>query len=92
MRLTQGRAARSAARVPFSADDVLYSAMPLFHGNALNAAVFPAWACGSTIALRRRFSASGFLPDIRESGATFFNTRRTGDRPHRGHRTDRVGP
>jgi len=74
VRLTQGRAARSAARVPFSSDDVLYSAMPLFHGNALNAAVFPAWACGSTIALRRKFSASGFLPDIRESGATFFNS------------------
>ena len=90
VRMTQGRAARSAARVPFSSDDVLYSAMPLFHGNALNAAVFPAWACGSTIALRRKFSASGFLPDIREIGRHVLQHGRTGDRPHRGHRTDRA--
>ncbi len=44
-------------------EDVLYSAMPLFHGNALSAAVLPALASGATLALRRRFSASGFLPD-----------------------------
>ena len=36
------RRPHAPARVPFSADDVLYSAMPLFHGNALNATVFPA--------------------------------------------------
>src|ERR1019366_2573461 len=29
---------------------------------------------GATLALRRRFSASGFLVDVRETGATFFNT------------------
>ena len=74
VRMTQGRAARAAARVPFSSDDVLYSAMPLFHGNALSAAVLPALASGATLALRRRFSASSFLPDVRESGATFFNS------------------
>jgi fatty-acyl-CoA synthase len=74
VRMTQGRAARSAARVPFREKEVLYSAMPLFHGNALNAAVFPAFAAGCTIVLRARFSASGFLPDIRRYGCTFFNT------------------
>ena len=74
VRMTQGRAARAALRVPFGADEVLYSAMPLFHGNALAAAVFPAFATGATLVLRRRFSASGFLPDVRASGATFFNT------------------
>ena len=58
----------------FSPDDVLYSAMPLFHGNALSAAVLPALASGATLALRRRFSASDFLPDVRECGATFFNS------------------
>ncbi len=74
VRMTQGRAARAASRVGFSPDDVLYSAMPLFHGNALSAAVLPALASGATLALRRKFSASSFLPDVRECGATFFNS------------------
>ncbi len=74
VRMTQGRAARAAARIGFTPDDVLYSAMPLFHGNALSAAVLPAFASGATLVLRRKFSASAFLPDVRESGATFFNT------------------
>ncbi len=74
VRMTQGRAARAATRVPFTGDDVLYAAMPLFHGNALSATIFPWLASGATLALRRRFSASGFLPDIRESGATFSST------------------
>jgi fatty-acyl-CoA synthase len=74
VRMTQGRASRAAARIGFSSEDVLYSAMPLFHGNALSAAVLPALASGATLALRRRFSASAFLPDVAECGATFFNT------------------
>jgi fatty-acyl-CoA synthase len=48
--------------------------MPLFHGNALSAAVLPAVASGATLALRRKFSASSFLADVREVGATYFNT------------------
>jgi fatty-acyl-CoA synthase len=72
--MTQGRAARFAARSQFTNEDVLYSAMPLFHGNALIAAVLPAFASGATIALRRKFSASRFLPDVRQTGATFFNS------------------
>ncbi len=74
VRMTQGRAARAASTMPFTSDDVLYSAMPLFHGNALSAAVLPALATGATLALRRKFSASSFLPDVREVGATYFNT------------------
>lgn len=74
VRMTQGRAAGAASKMPFSSEDVIYSAMPLFHGNALSAAVLPAIATGATLALRRRFSASSFLPDVREVGATYFNT------------------
>lgn len=74
VRMTQGRAARAASGMPFSSDDVIYSAMPLFHGNALSAAVLPAMASGATLALRRRFSASSLLPDVRRVGATYFNT------------------
>ncbi|MEP6625990.1 MAG: AMP-binding protein, partial [Acidimicrobiia bacterium] len=74
VRMTQGRAARSVATAMFTPDDVLYCAMPLYHGNALNANVFPALRSGATIVLRRKFSASGFLPDARRYGVTFFNT------------------
>ena len=72
--MTQGRAARAVAHVDVHADDVLYCAMPLYHGNALNANLFPALRSGATIALRRKFSASGFLPDVQRYDVTFFNT------------------
>jgi fatty-acyl-CoA synthase len=55
------------------AEDVCYLAMPMFHSNALMAGWGPALAAGATIALRRRFSASGFLPDVRRYGVTYFN-------------------
>lgn len=74
VRMTQGRATRTARRMPFRSEDVLYCAMPLFHGNALNAGLFPAFATGARLELRRRFSASAWLPDVRRSGATYFNT------------------
>lgn len=75
VRLSHGRAAAMGVACTWlGPDDVLYSAMPLFHGNALNAIVFPALATGATIALRERFSASGFMPDVRRYGATFFST------------------
>jgi fatty-acyl-CoA synthase len=74
VRMTHGRAVQASGRLPFTPDDVLYSAMPLFHGNALSAAVLPALATGACLVLRRRFSASGFLPDVGRYGCTFFNT------------------
>ncbi len=74
VQLSHGRAARIANATMFTDDDVLYCAMPLFHGNALNAIVFPALASGATVALRERYSASQFMPDVRRYGATFFST------------------
>jgi fatty-acyl-CoA synthase len=59
--------------IKFTPDDVAYNAMPIFHGNALMSALGPCLANGAALAMRRRFSASGFLPDIRRFGATFFN-------------------
>jgi len=47
--------------------------MPMFHGNALMASWAFALGTGATWAIRRRFSASGFLPDVRRFGATYFN-------------------
>jgi fatty-acyl-CoA synthase len=52
--------------------DVCYSPMPLFHGNALMACWSPALAQGATLVLRRRFSASGFLDDVRKYHCTYF--------------------
>jgi len=74
VKMSQGRAARTSSNTSFTADDVLYCSMPLFHGNALHASVFPSLRTGATLVLRRRFSASEFLPDLRTCGATFFNT------------------
>ena len=75
VRVSQGRAARTAADSSraFRPDDVLYCSMPLFHGNALLANLFPALITGASVVLRRRFSASSFGPDIRRHGCTFFN-------------------
>ncbi|WP_200306386.1 long-chain-fatty-acid--CoA ligase [Streptomyces adelaidensis] len=53
-------------------DDVHYICMPMFHGNAVIADWAPALTAGAGIALRRRFSASAFLDDVRAYGATYF--------------------
>jgi len=68
-----GSGGTAAERFGLRQDDVLYESMPLFHGNALMANWAPALALGATVALRRRFSASGFLPDVRRFGATYCN-------------------
>jgi fatty-acyl-CoA synthase len=47
--------------------------MPLFHSNAVLVGWAVAAACQGSMALRRRFSASGFLPDVRRYGATYAN-------------------
>ena len=53
-------------------DDVFYCAMPLFHSNAIMACYSPAVNAHGAFALPEagKFSASGFLPDVRRSGAT----------------------
>lgn len=53
-------------------DDVHYICMPMFHGNAVIADWAPALVAGAGVALRCRFSASGFLDDVRAYGATYF--------------------
>ena len=76
---SQGRLARIGAIVAqmyaLTPEDVCYLSMPLFHSNALMAGWGPALMAGSTFALPSagRFSASGFLPDVRAAGATYFN-------------------
>jgi acyl-CoA synthetase (AMP-forming)/AMP-acid ligase II len=69
-----GRIGRTLAdMVKLGPEDVCYVAMPMFHSNALMAGWAPALAGGATTALRRKFSASGFLTDVRKFGVTYFN-------------------
>jgi fatty-acyl-CoA synthase len=76
VRCTQGRLAaiawRAALGYGFRRDDVCFCPMPLFHGNAVMALWAPAMYVGATVALTRRFSASGFLSDVRRCHATRF--------------------
>ncbi len=77
VRCTQGRLAEIAeAAAPgygYTADDVCYCPMPLFHGNALMALWGPSVMVGSALAVRPRFSASAFIDDVRHFGATKFS-------------------
>lgn len=59
-------------RFSLSAADVCYVSMPLFHSNSVLAGWAVAVAAGATLA-PAKFSASGFLADIREVGATYMN-------------------
>ncbi len=75
--LSQGRLAPMSGRLSqmmgFSPDDVMYEVMPLFHSNAIITGFAPWLVSGATLVLRRKFSASGFLPDVRRYGVTYFN-------------------
>jgi fatty-acyl-CoA synthase len=54
-------------------DDICYVSMPLFHSNAVLVGWSVALACQGSMVLRRKFSASQFLPDIRRYGVTYAN-------------------
>lgn len=69
--LTYGTGAAEAQG--YRTSDVFYVCLPLFHNNALLAALGAALVCGASVALSRRFSVSRFWPEIRDSGATITN-------------------
>ncbi|MET0474130.1 MAG: long-chain-fatty-acid--CoA ligase FadD17 [Mycobacterium sp.] len=62
-----------SGRFGLDRNDTFYLSMPLFHSNAIMAGWAVAVAAGGSIALRRRFSASQFIPDVRRFGATYAN-------------------
>jgi fatty-acyl-CoA synthase len=74
VRCSHGRIARTGAHVASIAalteTDVVYAPLPFFHA----ASVFTGWAgavhAGIPIGTRRRFSASGTMPDVRAFRAT----------------------
>ena len=57
----------------YRVDDILYTCLPLSHGNAFLCCCMPALVAGATIAIGRRFSASRFWQDVRRHRATQFN-------------------
>jgi fatty-acyl-CoA synthase len=54
-------------------DDRAYLSMPMFHSACVMAGWSPTVVAGSSMALRRKFSASAFLDDVRRYGCTWFN-------------------
>ncbi len=52
--------------------DVLYLTLPCYHNNAVTVCWSAALAGGAAIALRRKFSASAFWPDVQRYRATCF--------------------
>lgn len=72
---TTGRLCRTAEyrHMGLGGNDVSYNSMPLFHGNG----IFACWAnplsTGGAFALARKFSASGFVPDLMRYKVTYFN-------------------
>jgi crotonobetaine/carnitine-CoA ligase len=53
-----------------TADDVVWSPLPLFHFNAISCLLTGTLLTGGRAALSRRFSVSGFWPEIDRTGAT----------------------
>ncbi len=61
------------AKLLLNDDDIPYTALPLFHGNAIGWSVRLSLALGLTFAVDKRFSASRFWDSIRRYQATQFN-------------------
>jgi crotonobetaine/carnitine-CoA ligase len=62
-----------ARNAGYTDDDILYNALPLFHGNAQFLSTIPALLSGARVVLARKFSASQFWDEVRKHGCTEFN-------------------
>jgi crotonobetaine/carnitine-CoA ligase len=67
------RGLRTVRYMGYTAEDTLYTCLPLYHGNAQNLTTIPALLVNARLALGKRFSASNFWNDTRRYGATVFN-------------------
>jgi len=75
--MSNGRYLRTAAisyKVGLRCDvnDRIYLCLPLYHGTGLFLGVGAAFCTGASMFIRRKFSASRFLEEVREHGATCF--------------------
>ena len=57
-----------------TADDVVWTPLPLFHFNAIVTAVLGPLVYGGRAAIHRRFSVSNFWPEMNRTGATITST------------------
>ncbi len=62
-----------AGRLQLGMEDVGYACMPLFHSNAMFLGFHPAFHVGGSLAVRDRFSASAFVPDLLRYGVSYWN-------------------
>jgi len=53
-------------------NDCIYLCLPIYHGTGLFLGVVAAFSTGASMFIRRKFSASSFLSEVREHGATCF--------------------
>jgi citronellyl-CoA synthetase len=53
-------------------NDCIYLCLPIYHGTGLFLGVVAAFSTGASLFIRRRFSASNFLSEVREHRATCF--------------------
>ena len=69
--LFMGEICRSAAK--YDDNDILYNALPLFHGNAQFLSTMPALMSGARMVLGTRFSAGNFWNEVKKHQCTEFN-------------------
>jgi len=62
-----------SANMQLTQEDTGYACMPLFHSNSMFVGLMPAFWVGGSMAIRERFSASQFVPDILRYGVTYWN-------------------
>ncbi|MFD4182598.1 long-chain-fatty-acid--CoA ligase [Rhodococcus sp. NPDC058514] len=70
-RMVAGPGVMLAERFGLTSHDTAYASMPLFHSGAVMACWAIALAAGGNLALRSKFSASQFIPDVRRFNVTF---------------------
>ncbi|CRK53359.1 Long-chain-fatty-acid--CoA ligase FadD17 [Rhodococcus sp. RD6.2] len=70
-KMVAGPGVMLAERFGLTDADTAYASMPMFHSGAVMACWAVALAAGANFALRRKFSASGFMPDVRRFGVTY---------------------
>ncbi|XP_048735133.1 long-chain fatty acid transport protein 2-like isoform X2 [Ostrea edulis] len=64
------KAAWSMASLNLSSDDIVYTALPLYHSSASLLALGNVLRTGATMVLKKKFSASNFIKDCRENKVT----------------------